>query len=305
MRRALTDRQSRTPLDLARMLAAKYPANPIMSYIPALSWSGALRVSALTGDPRYRDRAVAQMAAVPVRRRSRRSPSRISSPAWPVIRRSSISPRPKQRRGRRPARKAADFILATTPDEIVRFATAWTDDMFMATSVLARAAARTGDAKYADAVARLLTSTRQRLQREDRLFIHAESGPHAWGRGNGFAAFGLMEALTHLPESWPARLRSVLEASPADERHAPVSGARRRLAPGGGRAGHLPRVHGDGDDRGGDGARGSGWAGSTAATATWSNAAGGPCRRASPRPATWWTSAPAPAPAPTPRATTT
>ena len=54
-------------------------------------------------------------------------------------------------------------------------------------------------------MARLLTTYAARLQRDDRLFIHAESGPHAWGRGNGFAAFGLMEALTHLPESWPAR----------------------------------------------------------------------------------------------------
>ena len=28
---------------------------------------------------------------------------------------------------------------------------------------------------------------------------------HAWGRGNGFAAFGLMEALTYLPASWADR----------------------------------------------------------------------------------------------------
>ena len=28
------------PLAVARILAAKYPAQPIMSYIPALSWSG-------------------------------------------------------------------------------------------------------------------------------------------------------------------------------------------------------------------------------------------------------------------------
>ena len=77
--------------------------------------------------------------------------------------------------------------------------------MFMATSLLARAAKRTGDPKYADAVARLLTSYSTRLQRQDRLFIHAASGPHAWGRGNGFAAFGLMEALTYLPASWTAR----------------------------------------------------------------------------------------------------
>jgi rhamnogalacturonyl hydrolase YesR len=83
--------------------------------------------------------------------------------------------------------------------------------MFMASSVLARAAARTGEAKYADAVARLLTTYIARLQRPDRLFVHAESGPHAWGRGNGFAAFGLMEALTNLPATWSAR-PAVLES---------------------------------------------------------------------------------------------
>jgi rhamnogalacturonyl hydrolase YesR len=35
-------------------------------------------------------------------------------------------------------------------------------------------------------------------------------GPHAWGRGNGFALLGLTEALTHLPAEWPDRAR-VLE----------------------------------------------------------------------------------------------
>ena len=39
----------RQPLDVARVLAAKYPAQPIMSYIPALAWSGSLRLAALTG----------------------------------------------------------------------------------------------------------------------------------------------------------------------------------------------------------------------------------------------------------------
>ena len=54
-------------------------------------------------------------------------------------------------------------------------------------------------------MAALLTGYAARLQQPSGLFIHAESGPHAWGRGNGFAAFGLIEALTHLPASWPAR----------------------------------------------------------------------------------------------------
>ena len=37
------------------------------------------------------------------------------------------------------------------------------------------------------------------------ILIHAREGPHAWGRGNGIAAFGLMEALTYLPAGHPSR----------------------------------------------------------------------------------------------------
>jgi rhamnogalacturonyl hydrolase YesR len=76
----------------------------------------------------------------------------------------------------------------------------------MAAAVLSR----TGGGRYADAVSRVLISYAVRLQRPDGLFIHAENGPHAWGRGNGFALLGLTEALTHLPSTWSARPR-VLE----------------------------------------------------------------------------------------------
>ena len=103
------------------------------------------------------------------------------------------------------ARKAADFILPQAPGEIVRFARGWTDDMFMATSVLARVAAQTKDERYSSTAGRLLSTYATDLQRPDGLFVHAKDGPHAWGRGNGFAAFGLMEALTHLPAAWPER----------------------------------------------------------------------------------------------------
>ena len=203
--RALITRQSRPPLDLARLLAGRYPATPAMSYIPALAWSGALRVSTITGDPRYRDRAVAQMTpfltgAAPAIAEPFLLTSMAGHQAFFDLAELEGNAAADQL-----ARTAADFILGQRPDEIVRFATSWTDDMFMATSVLARAAKRTGEAKYGDAVARLLTTYAERLQRQDRLFIHAASGPHAWGRGNGFAAFGLMEALTHMPAAWPAR----------------------------------------------------------------------------------------------------
>jgi unsaturated rhamnogalacturonyl hydrolase len=203
--RALTTRQLRSPLQIARLLAGRYPASPIMSYIPALAWSGALQVSALTGDPQYRDRALAQMHPfLAGERPAITEPSLLTSLAGHQAF-FDLAETGGTAQADALARKAADHILGLAPDEIVRFATSWTDDMFMATSVLARAAKRTADARYADAVARLLTTYITRLQRPDRLFVHAESGPHAWGRGNGFAAFGLMEALTHLPSTWSAR----------------------------------------------------------------------------------------------------
>jgi unsaturated rhamnogalacturonyl hydrolase len=51
----------------------------------------------------------------------------------------------------------------------------------------------------------LLGAYATRLQRPDGLFNHAVDGPAAWGRGNGFAALGLTDALARLPEAHPAR----------------------------------------------------------------------------------------------------
>src|SRR6185503_4073323 len=51
--RAMT---GRAPLDVARVLAARYPAEPVMSYIPALAWSGSLRLAVLTGEDRWREK---------------------------------------------------------------------------------------------------------------------------------------------------------------------------------------------------------------------------------------------------------
>src|SRR5205823_8912590 len=39
------------------------------------------------------------------------------------------------------------------------------------------------------------------------LFNHAINGPAAWGRGNGFAALGLVETLARMPASHPSRAR--------------------------------------------------------------------------------------------------
>lgn len=211
LRQAIDARLARTPLDVARLVAPKYPAQPIMSYIPALSWSGSLHLAQMTGEEKYWDKPLADLApflsgATP----TIAEPYLLTSLAGHLALADLATMQDNAAAGDL-ARKGADFLLPESSAGIVRFPRGWTDDMFMATSVLARVAARTGDARYADAAGRLLTTYATRLQRPDGLFIHAAEGPHAWGRGNGFAAFGLMEALTHLPSTWSARA-SVLES---------------------------------------------------------------------------------------------
>ena len=195
----------RSPLSIARILAAKYPAQPIMSYIPALSWSGSFRLAALTGESQWKDKPRREMqpflagatAAIA-------EPYQLTSLAGHLAFADAAAMDGTAEAGAL-ATKAADFILPRDSGDVVRFARKWTDDMFMASSVLSRVGGATKDSKYGAAVGQLLTSYARSLQRPDGLFVHALEGPHAWGRGNGFALLGLTEALTHLPTDWPDR----------------------------------------------------------------------------------------------------
>jgi len=198
---------SRTPLEVATLLAGRYPASAIMSYIPAVAWSNTLRLASRLGDASLTDKVRSQMAPfLSGERPTIAEPYLLTSLAghFAFV---DFALALGSEEALRLAIAGAEFILPQTANEIVRFPREWTDDMFMATSVLARAGARTGDARYAAAVGRLLTSYAERLQRADGLFVHAADGPHAWGRGNGFALLGLTEALTYLPADWDERPR--------------------------------------------------------------------------------------------------
>lgn len=184
------------------MLAAKYPAQPIMSYIPALAWSGGIRLTNLTSEPQWRDKAIKEMQAlVSGQTPAIAEPYRLTGMAGALA--LADAGANGDRAAAALAQKVAAFILPQTPDEVVRFATGWTDDMFMASAVLSRV----DDGKHGAVVGRLLTTYADKLQRPDGLFIHAANGPHAWGRGNGFALLGTTEALTHLPAAWSDRPR--------------------------------------------------------------------------------------------------
>jgi rhamnogalacturonyl hydrolase YesR len=194
------------PLAVARILAAKYPAEPIMSYIPALSWSGSLRLSELTGEPRWREKAEKDMERfIADRALAKAEPRRLTSLAgalafaddWVLAHNAPAQAMYME---------VAMLMMPQSPEELVRYATGWTDDMFMASSVLSRL----GGVEQQAVVGRMLTTYAGKLQRPDGIFVHATDGPHAWGRGNGFALLGVTEALTHLPAAWSDRAR-VLE----------------------------------------------------------------------------------------------
>jgi unsaturated rhamnogalacturonyl hydrolase len=194
------------PVAVARILAAKYPTQPIMSYIPALAWSNSLRLADLTGETQWRDKVAKQiepLTADPAKTRA--EPRRLTSlaggfaflDAWAFMHDAAAQ---------KVGMEIAPLMRWEAPAEAIPYATGWTDDMFMVSSVLSRI----GGAEFESTVGKLLTTYAGKLQRADGIFIHAVDGPHAWGRGNGFALLGVTEALTHLPAGWSERAR-VLE----------------------------------------------------------------------------------------------
>ena len=79
------------------------------------------------------------------------------------------------------------------------------EDMLHIGSVLGRAFNLTGDDKYLDVLTTFLFDAE--TQQESGLYWHGRNAHHHWGRGNGFAAMGLAESLTYIPEDHPDRAR--------------------------------------------------------------------------------------------------
>lgn len=193
------------PLAIARILAAKYPSNPDLTYISALSWSSSLRLTVLTKEPRWQEKAAKEMGGWSAATPAIVEPCRLTCLAAGLAF-ADYAALTSHERSEGLAVQTAARILPQSPTDVIGFSTGWTDDMFMASSVLSRME----NGKHAAVVGNLLTTYAARLQRPDGLFIHAANAPHAWGRGNGFALLGLTEALTHIPANWADRPR-VLE----------------------------------------------------------------------------------------------
>ena len=193
-------RVARQPIAIATLLAKRYPETPSISYIPSVAWTNTLKLAAATGDDSLAQKVRAQTAKW-VTGGEPLFGNRIlltSIAGTMVFAELGGNAMPR-------ALEGARLAAARKPDGIAEYGQGWTDDMFMSSAILARVGKQADHRDALDAAAQLLVDYAARLQRADGIFIHATDGPFAWGRGNGFAALGLMETLTAMPQNHPRR----------------------------------------------------------------------------------------------------
>lgn len=203
-REGIASRVARDPLAIAKLLAPRYPGAASMSYIPAVAWSNTLRLAALASDAALRAKVEQQTA--PWRLGQQElfgNRIQLTSVAGTLIFADLAASGDEASRPL--AIKGAEAASAIKAGDVYAHGVGWTDDMFMASVVLARTAKIAGREHDLDVAARMLASYASRLQRPDGVFVHATNAPVAWGRGNGFAALGLTEVLGVLPTSDPRR----------------------------------------------------------------------------------------------------
>ncbi len=203
-RQALDLRRARAPLDIARVLAAAYghAFDPVV-YTQGVPISGRLQLAQLDAGGGNPAPGIAELLSefVDGGLPDGLAPSALASVVWgDELAQATGDPRCAAL-----VVQAADRFVAAPPGEAPAPCDPdfRTEDMFMAGALLGRAYRQTGERSYVDILAQFLLDGN--IQQDNGLFWHCRPAPFYWGRGNGFAALGLTEALTYLPEDHPGR----------------------------------------------------------------------------------------------------
>ena len=208
MRNQLQRRLVREPLAIARLLAERYPGTPGMAYIPAVAWVHTLRLATLVRDPALIAKVLREVDPW----LSGDQPlvgERISFASLAGTMVFSELQNIDQVDGTRVQSLADQGVSLAGQEEAPGqpvYGSGWSDDIFLGTV----ASSLAGDADGLAAAVRLVDRYAELLQQSNGLWHHAPDAPTAWGRGNGFAALGLAELLTALPNEHPGR-SNVLE----------------------------------------------------------------------------------------------
>jgi len=208
LRKRVLDRVQRAPLDIARVLAKRYPETPSISYIPSVAWNRTLRLSAMTGDASLRAKVLEQTKPwLSGEKKLFGDRIQLTSVAGTLIF-AELAASGETAAGPLADEGAALAVKERSPS-VPEYGQGWTDDMFMATAILTRMGGRPGHERDMDVAARLVIAYAAKLQQPSGLFNHAIDGPAAWGRGNGFAALGLFNVLSRMPDAHPDRTKIV------------------------------------------------------------------------------------------------
>ncbi len=226
LHKRLVDRVQRPPLDIARVLAKRYPETPGISYIPSVAWNQTLRLSAMTGDASLRAKVLEQTKPWLIGEKKLFGDRiQLTSIAGTLIF-AELAASGEAAAGPL-ADEGATFAAKEKSPSVPEYGQGWTDDMFMASAILTRMNGRPGHERDMDVAARLVIAYAAKLQQPSGLFNHAVDGPAAWGRGNGFAALGLFHVLSRMRDDDPLRPRIL------DIFRTQMSAVRRQQAPDG------------------------------------------------------------------------
>jgi rhamnogalacturonyl hydrolase YesR len=105
------------------------------------------------------------------------------------------------------------FDQQGAPREAMPLHNEMSDAFFMGSPILAAAGRATGDAKYFAMALRNARFIGNLTRRPDGLHRHSPLDDTAWGRGNGFAAFGLALAIDEMPDGTAERAEMIATLS--------------------------------------------------------------------------------------------
>ncbi|MFQ6026063.1 MAG: glycoside hydrolase family 88 protein [Dehalococcoidia bacterium] len=203
---ALQARRARSPLEVARILASLYGyvLDTPVNYTQGVGISGRLRFASLAGGDAATASGIAQLVEPYV---SQQSPLFGDQPTGANLAGLLWGPELAEATG---DRRYSDLVIeasdryqpaagnAAPPPSDPDFRC---EDMFTGGAMLGRAYRLTSKTGYLDLLVKFLQDAH--IQQANGLFWHCRSAPYFWSRGNGFAALGLTETLTYLPENYP------------------------------------------------------------------------------------------------------
>ena len=193
---------------IARLLAERYPGTPGMAYIPSVAWVHTLRLATLVRDPALIAKVLREVdpwlsGDQPLVGERISFASLAGTMVFSELQNiASVDVNRAQSLAGQGVSLAAQ---EEAPGQPV-YGSGWSDDIFLGTV----ASSLAGDTDGLAAAVRLVDRYAGLLQQANGIWNHAPDAPTAWGRGNGFAALGLAELLTALPDEHPGRA-NVLE----------------------------------------------------------------------------------------------